>query len=279
MMAKQATTVSKSTLGFIINTMDGNVLNNTVLLEQIAAIQAPVLIINQVRKQPTVAHEWPDGISVIDSGDLGLSRGRNLALNEAPFSFAVLCDDDIQLCPESLVTLKEAIPSCVPNTACIRTQLLREGGQFWRDDYPAAPEIISRSTPLFWRRIQKINSMELVLNLDWIREKNIWFNEQLGLGSENTNGGEEVVFLHDVLTNSGVIQFLPISLRIHEGESSGEGMSALHAFTLGVVHKLTAPNPMWLPVFWFRFVQKSILRGWKLGYSYRYFAGLVSTDF
>lgn len=278
-MAKPSGThVSTHRLGFIINTMDGNVLNNSELLKQIANSNYPAIVINQVRS-PSGRLSLSSPFQVHNSSELGLSRGRNLGIQLGNFKYAILCDDDIELCPERLEELEAFLQQCDSDTAGVRTILMRNISEPWRQDYSDKPSILNRASPLFWRKIQKINSMELVLNLDWIREHKTLFNEQLGLGSEQTNGGEEVLFMHSAILAGGSIQYAPIPIRIHEGESSGEGMSPVHAFTLGVVHNLTTPHVMYLPIFWLRFFQKSILRGWPLLYTMDYFRGLSSRSF
>lgn len=278
MTKPSGTYVSTHRLGFIINTMDGNISNNHVLLKQIASSNYPAIVINQLRS-PSGHLSLPSPFQVHNCSELGLSRGRNLGIQLGNFNYAILCDDDIELCPEGLEALEAFTRQCDSDTAGVRTMLMRNKSEPWRQDYPDHSSTLNLSTPLFWRKIQKINSMELVLNLDWVREHQISFNEQLGLGSEKTNGGEEVLFMHSAISAGGSIPFAPIPIRIHEGESSGEGMSQIHAFTLGVVHNLTTPHIVYLPVFWLRFFQKSILRGWPLLYTKDYFRGLTSRSF
>ena len=97
------------------------------------------------------------------------------------------------------------------------------------------------------RRIQSINSMELVLHTRFLRHWGIQFDTRFGLGAPPTQGGEEVMLLNNILRCGGDIVPLDLAPRLHPEESSGQGVNAATAFTQGAVHRLVFGSMLWPP--------------------------------
>lgn len=243
--------------------MFGNVWTNEQLVSSIQNLGLPVVVVNQdPGKFTTEQIERRGSVLVVNTPETGLSRSRNLLLKYANFDFAILCDDDVHLDEEQvkefgrflISSSKEAIENVIFQTA-----LIGEGNSPWRQNYPEHLSRINRRTFLAWRRLQKINSMELVLNVKWMKANQISFNPSFGLGAKETNGGEEIIMLHDALNAGAQIVFHGNALRIHDGESSGQTMNSIGALTRGRVHRITAPPIWWPPLalrFFFRYRNK-----------------------
>lgn len=225
-------------------------------------MKLPAVIVNQdPRSFKTETIEQDGNILVINTPETGLSQSRNLLIKHADFDFGILCDDDIELNEHEVLSFADHLQNLSPNQRdgrMFRTVLIGDENRPWRTRYPDPHSVLTQSTPMIWRKIQKINSMELVLNLTWMKQNQIWFNPDFGLGSATTNGGEEVIMLNDALNAGAQVVFNSCPLRIHKGESSGQIINPIGAYTRGRIHQTTAPI-IWWPLLVFRFA----MRAWQ----------------
>ena len=157
---------------------------------------------------------------MINSPTKGLSISRNIALKSLNNDFVIICDDDIELNSANIEGVKNVI-SEKPEIALYFTQLEKSDGNPWRLDYKIHPFSIKGLSFQSKRKIQKINSMEQILSLPYLKENNLWFNEAFGAGSDIYPLGEETLMSYEILRSGGELQYIPTVTRIHPPVSSG----------------------------------------------------------
>lgn len=219
--------------GYALSTLEGRLLNNLELIKQLNAAKDPVVIINQCQKNPIDSSIFGDHVTVLNTPTIGVSISRNLAIRHSKSDFVMICDDDILLIPESIGQVKSAILKD-QSVALFWTPLRKTTGQPWRRDYDDSPFDISGLTFKSKRKIQGINSMEQIVNVNYFKDKKLAYNESFGLGSSVYELGEETLLSWGILNTGGIIRYLPFSCRTHPPISSGssiklEDLKAIHA--------------------------------------------------
>ena len=242
----------KPPLGIALSTVDGRLAQNHLLIEQISKLQIPVVLVNQMRgiegRLSLRSLNWSsDYAQIIHLNTLGLSLSRNAALDALRTPWVMLADDDITLDMEALDLLVLHLQSLVAgdNVGAFVTRLMKDHNTPWRSGKLDLSVIQGRSIASL-RRIQRINSMELVLNAHALRKWGIQFDQRFGLGSPHTNGGEEVMILNEILRHSSQIVPIDLAPRMHAESSSGQVVNADTAFTQGAVHRLVFGGFQWL---------------------------------
>lgn len=246
-------------LGIALSTMDGRLAQNTTLVSQIAELKAPVVVVNQLRNgdkgRLTVDQlEWSESFAqILNLATLGLSKSRNVAIQTLSTPWAVLADDDVTLDLDGFQALATRIATdnalgAASHVGALSTRLMKDPQTPWRAYSSKAPVLEGRSFAAL-RKIQRINSMELVLNKAWLEHHGISFDERFGLGAPPTTGGEEVMLLNAVLQHGGQILPLDIPVRTHPEESSGQAINASTAFTQGAVHWMVFGGLWWWALF------------------------------
>jgi len=238
--------VRRPVLGFAISTMGGRLARNANLCSQLAELAFPAVVVNQHSDldAPLSASALglnPEVTTVVNSTERGLSKSRNAALISLDTPWALLCDDDVTLLPEEVVALEDFLATGSFNppsskVGAVTTHLMKRLDVPWRA-YPSNEGFISGVGWKSLTRIQRINSMELVLHLDALNELEARFDERFGLGAAPTNGGEEVLLLHAILARGGVVLPTTFRPRMHPEESSGQAVNRSTAFTQGAVHR------------------------------------------
>ena len=244
-------------VGFAVSTMNARLLDNVELVKQLSTLGWPVVIVNQHTTEEGKLDLEAGGVNrphmrVIQSAQLGLSHSRNQAmdaLQKLSVQWAVLCDDDVTLdlgeCAALAAWLEGDAPiSAWDNVGALTTRLMKTRTEPWRAYQEATPHIFGAGTSSL-RRIQFVNSMELVVHLGALATWNVKFNPRFGLGAPPVNGGEEVLLMHDILRAGGVLVTAPFAVRLHPEESSGQVLNAQAAFTQGAVHKTVFGHLAW----------------------------------
>lgn len=216
------------TFGYVVSTVESKLLENVGFTNQLAKINDPIVIVNQFQDRPLEASFLGQHVQVINSKTRGLSRSRNIALHAIEADFVMICDDDISLVTENVERIKKEIQKN-PDAALYFTQLQKTTGELWRANYEKDAFSINSLSFNSKRRIQRINSMEQVYNLNFLKANQLVFNVDFGTGSGKFQLGEETLMSWSILKSGGTLQYLPIVARVHPPISSGSIFSAQNA--------------------------------------------------
>lgn len=261
-------------LGLLVSTMNGRLWDNQALTQQLLETALPVVVVDQLtdvgRGAPHAVVDAPN-VRVIQARERGVSNSRNAGLKAIQADWVVLCDDDVTLLTDGLDALRQHLQRVPGNVGAVATQLMKGTDSPWRNYDPTLQVIQGRA----WSAklaIQRINSMELVLNRAHMRGAGMGFNPSFGLGAPPTTGGEEVLVLSNMLNRGWAVQVLPVATRVHPDESSGSMGNEGTAFSQGAVHRLTFDAPFrWLLLPWS--LAKRLLQGSPLAQAYAYLRG------
>ena len=143
-------------------------------MQQLAALAAPVVVVNQLRDGNTGALSYQLGLVkdvayIVNTNTLGLSRSRNEALKTIPARWVVLADDDIGIIPEEFdalaLRLKTDSSLGVDSSVGVGDEVDERRRNAVASIPPSSRLSVQNLSNL--RKIQRINSMELVLNKHW----------------------------------------------------------------------------------------------------------------
>lgn len=170
-----------------------------------------LVIVNQTQKGEELKSKL-ENIIAINSYDVGLSKSRNLALKNCTTAIAIIADDDVVYKSDCMMIFLEAIQQR-PDLALYAFKSCDFNDRD-RKKYPNS--IFNFSLPL---NKFKPSSIEIMLNIDLVKSKNLKFNENFGLGAYYPVGEEEV-FLIGLLKADLKAIFFPKTVVKHLQESS-----------------------------------------------------------
>lgn len=151
-------------------------------------VQTNVVVINQCDKEEFEEWEYinnsgcPCHAKFISTKERGLSRSRNMAIENAVGDICVISDDDEELVDGYESIIKDAY-KLQPEADLISFAFERQDKSFLKD--PAKHSV---------KTLLKTSSVEISFVLDSILEKQILFDEKMGSGTGN-GAGEENMFL------------------------------------------------------------------------------------
>ena len=134
-------------------------------------------------------------LKVLGVTDAGLSKSRNLVLQSASGDFVWFLDDDVTVTNGSL----EAISSVGGDVDVLL-------GQIGCSDGPGFYKNYQRKAVLPFALL-RVSSIELIVNRRKMLERNIFFDERLGLGAQYPCG-EENAFLLDLYRSGARFEWL-----------------------------------------------------------------------
>lgn len=170
------------------------------------------VIINQCGLESSEVLKFADyEVLWINSGETGLSKSRNLAIDRATSDICLLADDDLVYDENyDRIILEEF--SNHPDIDILTFQV--EGTDRIFKKYH------SRSKRLNYITSLKVASVEIAFRRKRIIEKSVRFNEMFGAGAKHKMG-EENIFLYECLKKGLKIKYIPKKIaRIHVGDSS-----------------------------------------------------------
>ncbi|MBS5882779.1 MAG: glycosyltransferase [Lachnoanaerobaculum sp.] len=170
------------------------------------------IIINQCgRKGKTKITHGPNNILWIDSDDIGLSKSRNMALDNATGEYLIIADDDLEYIDGYEKIIVESFEKN-PNMDIIVFQV--EGIEQVFKNYSKKGKKISFLGSLH------VSSVEIVMRKNSIKKANIRFAEEFGSGAKYRMG-EENIFLFDCLKSGLKIYYEPkVIAKLHLNEST-----------------------------------------------------------
>lgn len=157
-----------------------------------------ILIVNQTQSGTILKSEYSN-IRVINSFEKGLSKSRNLALENALGKILVLADDDVVYQEGFDSTIIKAYNQ-FPKAAAIRFCAVKTNGDLIKK-YPERSKANLNVVDIL-----NTSSIEMTFNADILDQSKIRFDENFGLGGI-FEMGEEAVFLFDLKNKNQSLVF------------------------------------------------------------------------
>lgn len=153
-----------------------------------------------------------DGVQVIRLTEAGLSLSRNCAIQACETPYCWFMDDDVvfdvQEAREFIATVKN-----IASPVVVCGHLNGEG--LPAASYPRASRVLQR-----WQ-LAKFTSIDICVNVFRLREEDLQFDENFGLGTD-LPGNEELIFLTDCFDNGLSVFFSRQYPVAHPGVDSGQ---------------------------------------------------------
>lgn len=163
-------------------------------------ITGDVLIINQAADElVTEEQRGTQRVRMITTAERGLSRSRNMAIQNSLGDICFICDDDEQFVDgyeEIILKAFKNIPDADVIAFDIKNKVTR---------------LSKRQQRLGYLGCLKVSSCQLAFHRKKILEKGLQFDPLMGSGSGN-GGGEENKFLWDCLHSGLKIYFFPVTV-------------------------------------------------------------------
>lgn len=179
-----------------------------------------ILIINQ-SKTNALSSEFPT-VRVINSFDTGLSKSRNLAIENAIGKILLIADDDV-IYQKNFIEIIIAAYNKFNNATIINFCAIKDNGVALKK-YPEGS-----LQQLKTMEILNISSVEMTINKEKLDSIGIRFDENFGLGG-SFEMGEEAVFLLDLKRKIQQIAFENQVIVKHEGLTSSNKTDVLHKY-------------------------------------------------
>lgn len=157
------------------------------------------------------ALERPD-VEVVFTPTTGLSRNRNNALSHATAPYALIADDDLSFYPKGL----KAVIDTLDKNPGIDIAAFRIDSPSKRT-YPHGEHDLF--TPY---RHYCPCSAELAVRPASLRDHDVWFSPEMGLGSPSMHSGEESLLLLSAKRKGLKGRFFPITICRHPHDSTGQ---------------------------------------------------------
>lgn len=166
-----------------------------------------IVIVNQTTEENILKSDF-ETVKVINVFENGLSKSRNVAIQNSSKEILLLTDDDVVF---ELYFEDKIVKEFNSHTSHdgFRFQFKNEFGKFVKK-YPKKFQ-----SKLNWFEVLNASSIELVFKRESIYNI-ISFDENFGLGS-TFSIGEEAVFLADAKSKKCEIGFVPHTLMMHNG--------------------------------------------------------------
>lgn len=149
----------------------------------------------------------------------GLSKSRNLAINNTTGEIAIIADDDVSYCNEYFNKIIEVYKNNPElDLACFKIKTTDSELEY--KNYPINDHFISSIIQ------HSVSSIEITFKPESLRNKNIKFDKRFGLGSKFLPAGEENIFIFDCIENGLNIKYFPYYIVNHSFQSSGKTRKA-----------------------------------------------------
>ncbi len=145
-----------------------------------------------------------DGIRFVHSTTYGLSRSRNIVIDESKSEYVWFLDDDVFFSESQIVYLLESI--------AFSTQDIVLGQIRCSDAQGLYKNYNKRSRSAFW--MLKCSSIEIIVKRSFVNLEKIRFNTEIGLGTKFPSG-EENIFLLDCSEKNASKLFLENDIVSH----------------------------------------------------------------
>jgi glycosyltransferase involved in cell wall biosynthesis len=175
----------------------------------------PILIINQTQNL-NFSCPHSDNINLINVNEIGLSKSRNLAIENAKADICLLADDDIVYENNFESIILNAF-NLNPSADIITFKMNDFKGNSFKD-YPIIKKHNKKS-------LSFVNSVVIAFRRNSIISNKVFFDENFGLGS-TFQTADEYVFLRDALNLNLDIVFHNEVILSHPVDSSGKDVAS-----------------------------------------------------
>lgn len=148
----------------------------------------------------------------VKSSELGVAKSRNTVIRSTKTKYLLFADDEIVFLDrgvKSAVAYLEEHPEC----DLVLAQAIDTTGTL-RKRYP------KKKVKLTKFNSAKAATYEMIVRVESIKAKDVYFDEKFGAGVINYIG-DEYIFITDLLNKGGNAIFLPITIAVHPKDSSG----------------------------------------------------------
>ncbi len=181
------------------------------LLEQMN-VSTPAVVVNQCDADSveTINHRGQE-VLWINTKERGLSKSRNMAIQNSTADICILADDDLVYRDGYGDAILEAFRQ-YPDGDIIGFEVMGIEKEFKK--YPASPHEVG------YLQSMKIASVEIGFRRETVLKTGVWFDERIGAGTKYLMG-EENTFLFHCLKKKLKIRFQPTVISdLHIGDSS-----------------------------------------------------------
>ncbi|MFW3479198.1 glycosyltransferase [Aerococcus urinaeequi] len=184
-------------------------------------------------------------VKVLSTDETGLSKSRNLALKNATADICVIADDDMTYHDDYAQLISQAYID-YPEADIIAFQVKRYGNEKREKQFRVEPQWENYLSSM------KISSVEITFKRECIVNNNLYFNENIGAGTDFPNG-EESTFLYAALHEGLKILYLPIEIGVVDiSESSWHrGYDERHFKAIGARYYNMTNRFYWLLILQF----------------------------
>ena len=204
--------LKKSDIEILLSTMNRTSLDFLVPMFPFAHFSDfNILIVNQTTEDKPLVSPYTN-IRIVNSFELGLSRSRNLAMQNSIAHICLFTDDDVVFIPGFQKGILKAFNDN-PEAALIAFRAENGAGKPYRKYAPGR----TTNTTVIDRLL--ILSIEMAVNRRYIAKMGISFDEQFGLGAAY-GMGEEAIFAHDLYTAGGQIVLEPHTIVSHASQDT-----------------------------------------------------------
>jgi len=219
-------------LEILISTMNRKDLSFLhVMFPKLDTSRYSILIINQTKLDEDLESSNPK-IRVINSREFGLSKSRNLAIENSIGDILLIADDDIQYLPDFEKIIFKAYDT-YPEASLISFQFLNEDKQLAKF-YPKKEGFIRSSK-------RPLSSVEISFKREDVMTFHIRMNKHFGLGS-TFPCGEEQLFKRDFLQNNLNVAFVAKPILIHPGKTSASSLQSKKSIEATTAQKYMSYN-------------------------------------
>ena len=148
----------------------------------------------------------------VKSSERGVAKSRNTVLRNADTKYLLFADDEIVFLDRGIKLALEYLEEH-PECDLVLTQAIDTTGAL-RKRYS------KKRVQLTKFNSAKAATYEMIVRVDTIKSKDVYFDETFGAGVSNYIG-DEYIFIADLINKGGTAMFLPITIAIHPKESSG----------------------------------------------------------
>jgi glycosyltransferase involved in cell wall biosynthesis len=222
-----------------------------------------ILIVNQTTNDKLL-HSDNERIKVLNVFEKGLSKSRNVALENATKKLLIFTDDDVVFEQKFYKKIIKAFNSNSKHNG-FRFQYLNGQGKLAKK-YPKTFQ--SKLTSF---EILNTSSVELVFKRESLKDANLKFDENFGLGTKFFMG-EEAIFVSDGIKKGLKIGFVPEELLSHSQPSTSHktAISEVYFVQSAVFYRIFGKMYLfWIALKLFFDLKQSKIAFSKVGYLFK----------